>query len=96
MKLPAITPGPWATSRDAVPEWHVQSTVYAEESGKRVATVFEDAANIRTIAAVPEMLAALLVARKYIQNLPPSEYEDAQDDALDDIRAALLAAGCTD
>jgi hypothetical protein len=53
------TPGPWETSRDATPEWHTQVTVYAEATGKRVATVFETPANARLIAAAPELLEAL-------------------------------------
>lgn len=54
------TPGPWAVSRDAVPDWHVQSSVYAEASGVRVATAFESEGNARLIAAAPE-LAAFIV-----------------------------------
>jgi hypothetical protein len=38
--LPAITPGAWAMSRDATPEWQTQITVYAETGGQRIATVF--------------------------------------------------------
>lgn len=59
MKTPTHTPGPWATSRDAVPEWHTQITVYEEATGKRVATVFETPANARLIAAAPDLLDAL-------------------------------------
>lgn len=50
------TPGPWAVSRDAVPEGHVQYTVYAEVHGKRVATAFEAEGNARLIAAAPELV----------------------------------------
>lgn len=50
------TPGPWATSSDAVPDWHTQFTVYAEEGGERVATVFMEPANARLVAAAPDML----------------------------------------
>ncbi len=55
---PTHTPGPWATSRDAVPEGHVQITVYAESTGQRVATVFDRKANAPLIAAAPDLLAA--------------------------------------
>lgn len=55
----SFTPGPWETSRDAVPEGHVQITVYAESSGERVATVFQAEANARLIAAAPAMYEAL-------------------------------------
>jgi hypothetical protein len=53
------TPGPWATSRDAVPASHVQITVYAESTGNRVATVFDREANANLIAAGPDLLSAL-------------------------------------
>ena len=52
------TPGPWATSHDAVPDHHTQVTVYSEGSGERVATVFQTEANARLIAAAPELLEA--------------------------------------
>ena len=47
------TPGPWTTSRDAVPDWHTQFTVCAESDGERVATVFRNEANAPLIAAAP-------------------------------------------
>lgn len=53
------TPGPWAMSRDAVPEGHTQITIYAEVSGERVATAFLAEENARPIAAAPDLLAAL-------------------------------------
>jgi hypothetical protein len=49
------TPGPWAMSRDAVPDWHTQITIYAEATGERVATAFETPANACLIAAAPAM-----------------------------------------
>lgn len=52
------TPGPWATSRDAVPAGHVQITVYAEGTGERVATAFGSEANAHLIAAAPDLLSA--------------------------------------
>ena len=54
----AHTPGPWETSRDAVPPGHVQITIYAESTGERVATAFERNANAKLIAAAPELLSA--------------------------------------
>ena len=54
------TPGPWETSRDAVPSHHTQITVYAESSGERVATAFQSEANARLIAAAPAQNAALV------------------------------------
>ena len=53
------TPGPWETSRDAVPDWHTQITVRAEQDGERVATVFRTEANAHLIAAAPVLLQAL-------------------------------------
>lgn len=52
------TPGPWETSKDAVPPGHVQVTVYAT-TGLRVATAFESDANANLIAAAPDLLAEL-------------------------------------
>lgn len=54
----AITPPPWYKSRDAVPDWHVQITVYAESDGQRVATVFQSEANADLFVAAPDLLAA--------------------------------------
>src|SRR5574342_146452 len=51
------TPGPWHTSKDAVPEGHVQITVYAEADGQRVATVFRERDNAELIAGAPDLLA---------------------------------------
>lgn len=54
------TPGPWAMSPDGVPEaFRPQITVYAEATGKRVATVFESEANARLVIAAPMILEAL-------------------------------------
>lgn len=58
-KLAGHTPGPWDTSRDAVPPGHVQITVYSVETGHRVATVFDREENACLIAASPELLQAL-------------------------------------
>lgn len=64
------TPGPWATSRDAVPADHVQVTVYAESDGERVATAFRTEANAHLIAAAPALLAALEDALESLRRLP--------------------------
>lgn len=63
------TPGPWDTSRDAVPDGIVQITVCGTD-GKRVATVFGCEANARLIAAAPEMLATLLT---FVRLCPSAE-----------------------
>lgn len=51
-----ISQGDWSTSRDAVPEGHIQITVYTESDGLRVATVFRDEANAELIAMAPKLL----------------------------------------
>jgi hypothetical protein len=81
------TPGPWATSRDAVPEGHTQVTIYAEASGKRVATAFECDANAALIAAAPDML-ALLDYLLVDMDAEPDEYPRWKDK----IRAAIAKA----
>lgn len=48
----------WHASRDAVPEGHVQVTVYDEATGNRMATVF-DAQAVPVVTAAPNMLQAL-------------------------------------
>jgi hypothetical protein len=49
----------WRQSRDAVPEWHTQITVYDEKDGSRVATVFQEQAYADLIAAAPDLLGAV-------------------------------------
>lgn len=87
------TPGEWLTSRDAVPDGHVQLTVYSVETGNRVATVFDREENAYVIAALPELLAALVVLVDHAQETHPHfESERGQRDikaALDAIHKAL-------
>lgn len=54
---PTHTPGPWEWSRDAVPEWCTQVSIY-DGDGDRIATVFKESV-VPLIAAAPDMLAAL-------------------------------------
>jgi len=81
-------------SRDAVPSWHVQTTIYAEGSGERVATVFLAEENARLIAAAPDLLIerdALLESRERLI----SGLQDCQKQrnellaALEDIASGL-------
>ena len=65
-----ITPGPWAASRDAVPDGYVQTTVYAESDGERVATVFRAEDNARLIALAPRMEQALRAITDHIAENP--------------------------
>ncbi len=76
------TPGPWELSRDAVPDWHTQITVYTEATGTRVATVFEREANAHLIAAAPELLAACEAAL---------DRDDVADCELGDMLRAAIA-----
>jgi hypothetical protein len=52
----------WEQSKDAVPEGAVQTTIYEENSGDRVATVFQTQANVDLITASPDLLAAAKLA----------------------------------
>jgi len=74
------TPGPWETSKDAVPVGITQITVYEESSGQRVATAFQNEANARLIAAAPELLEVLRMIC------------DAGIALADPIESAMLAA----
>jgi hypothetical protein len=93
------TPGPWESSRDAVPEGYAQATVYEEATGVRVATAFESEANARLIAAAPDLLAA---CQEYVGWLDwHSVIRDEADgacpfgtllDAQDAVRSAIARA----
>lgn len=86
------TPGPWATSRDAVPAGHIQITIYAEASGERVATAFLAEENADLIAAAPDLLAA---CEAVLVEYPPSRYRTKHHlkPALEQtIRAAIIQA----
>ena len=81
------TPGQWETSRDAVPDGHVQITVYAED-GTRVATVFDREANAPLIAAAPDLLYAVKMADEWFRD--PNN-RDA-DDTWHVLREAIYRA----
>lgn len=55
-ELKGFTPGPWEVSHDAVPEWHMQFTIFADGDGKRVATAFGSDENAQAISAVPGLI----------------------------------------
>ena len=78
----------WETSRDAVPEGYVQTTVYEVGSGERVATVFGTEANVNLIAAAPALLAALEMM------LENAEIDALNEDVpgIEQARAAVAAA----
>lgn len=99
MNTPNITPGPWATSKDAVPDGHVQITVYDEPTGKRVATVFERPENAQAIAALPQLLAALAGILTLVDDcadlMATEVHPDRINSMCDEAQAALLAAGYT-
>lgn len=85
------TPGPWQTSRDAVPAGHVQVTVYEEATGQRVATAFEREENARLIAAAPDLLAALVECEQFVGDRGDDK-DDEEDHLLGTIRAAIAKA----
>lgn len=80
------TPKPWESSRDAVPEGHVQSTVYSEATGERVATVFASEDNVSLIVAAPELLEACEAVLYHI------EHDCEGNDTADILRAAIAKA----
>jgi hypothetical protein len=84
------TPGPWEAIRDAVPAGFTQFTVYAEGSGRRVATAFEADANAQLIAAAPELLAALIALDHDIDCYDGSTTEKWQ--SVKNARAAIAKA----
>lgn len=91
------TPGPWRTSQDAVPDWHVQITVYAEADGQRVATVFRDKANAELIARAPELLEENEKLREALTNLlsQVEDREQGNDDLKEELDAAVAALQIT-
>lgn len=48
----------WTPSPDAVPEGHVQVTIYDEPRSERVATVFSSQANVDLVLGAPDLLKA--------------------------------------
>lgn len=89
-------PETWETSKDAVPQGHVQITVYDTKSGKRVATVFEREANAHLIAASPDMRAALQAAKDqldwFVRMYATANTIKPASAALEAARAALAKA----
>jgi hypothetical protein len=69
----AHTPGPWLADEDDRPdmEWNIH-VVRADEPDCRIcfmAIGSETQANAQLIAAAPELLAALKIARKYVNEI---------------------------
>ncbi len=79
----------WSTSRDAVPDWHTQITVFEERSGERVATVFGSVAHARLIASAPDLLAALSALEPVAHRLGG---EHPRFDTLNSLTAMARAA----
>lgn len=67
--MPKHTPGPWVASKDAVPKDYIQTTIYAETTGQRVATVFQSEDNVHLIAAAPKLLEACKQLVRRVQEL---------------------------
>ena len=96
----------WSTSKDAVPDHVVQVTVYDEESGERVATVFKADA-VPVVAAAPDLLAQALRLRgaHYVRTgqwkLAAADYSqsvtvDPKSNSIDWMTAAALWAYAAD
>jgi hypothetical protein len=69
-----------------VPEWHTQSTVYAEQTGERVATAFVSDFNAHLIAAAPDLLQALTTLLAHSANVNTAFYGSGKPK---DVRAAM-------
>jgi hypothetical protein len=85
----------WSSSPDAVPEGHVQVTVYDESTGERVATVFGSQANVDLVAAAPALYRAAKVLYGLtgrLEGLSPADESDV-DTGRRHILEALRAAG---
>ena len=86
------TPGPWAISRHATPEYAPQCGVYSEadDAGRDLAIAkgSNAEANAALIAAAPELLEAANLLR---------QARDAMlDERLDDLRGILCGDVCAD
>lgn len=66
------TSGPWASGHLAAPEGVTQVEVYREDTGKRIAYVFDSDADARLIAAAPDLLSACKAARVLLND---TDYE---------------------
>lgn len=80
----------WTSSRDGVPEWHVQHTVYEESTGDRVAIVFQSESNVALVTAAPALLAYGLEALRVLESSGLGDTFEARGlrRALDEATAA--------
>jgi hypothetical protein len=71
------TPGPFVTSRCAVPDWHTQITIY-DADDQRVATVFDKAAAALFVAS-PDLLTVATEAEVVLLELAQYVCRDHQE-----------------
>lgn len=53
------TPGPWAISRNATPDYAPQFAIYSESEGGNIAPAVNGEANANAIALLPELVDAI-------------------------------------
>lgn len=98
MKRPNITPGPWYAMQTSAGTYAVTATIPASSCREAVvretggATIAEEYANARAIAAVPETHKALERALCTLERLAPS-LESRDVETVEILRSALIAAG---
>lgn len=81
----------WICKSTAGHAIHGQSVVYAEETGKDIAIVYDGAVNGGLIAAAPELLEALTMCRAWLEAHRPLEANRKSDAARDAVNAARAA-----
>ena len=94
MKVAGHTPGPWTTQ-----EWGDAAIQIIGPSDEEIADLDGDpegwevrAANARLIAAAPELLAALELARRWMCEVPVAKRAGNFNIALDRVDAAIAKA----
>ena len=76
----------WAQSKDAVPDYVVQITIYDEATGDRVATAFQSQHNANMITATPALYAA---SKKALEHLRAADWTPGKDEAIEALSAAI-------
>lgn len=92
MKMPNITPGPWVLYQGSHTVFGGLKAI-AKVYGPRNIQCSERSANATAVAALPDLLAAASKVIAWCDQNPPA------GDALwciQELRAALLKAGCTE
>lgn len=90
-----ITTGEWNMSRDAVPDHHVQITIYSDQTDARVATVFQTMGNAHLVTAAPDLLKAAEAAEAWLHehaSYMGREVEEGYAAICDGLRSAIAKA----